>query len=122
GRIAPGGACRLLDCADGRMALTLTRAHDWAALPAFLGEQWHGPDHGATEDRWQAVTKAVAAMPVDELVERGRLLSLAVAADRLPAIPTPGWFVSDCEQPAARRSRNSRPLVVDLSSLWAGPL
>ena len=122
GRIAPGGACRLLDCADGRIALTLARAHDWAALPAFLGEQWHGPDHGATEDGWQAVTKAVAAMPVDELVERGRLLSLAVAADRLPARPAPGWFAIDCEQPAARRSRNSRPLVVDLSSLWAGPL
>ena len=122
GRIAPGGACRLLDCADGRIALSLARAHDWAALPAFLGEQWHGPDHGATEDGWQAVAKAVAAMPVDELVERGRLLSLAVAADRPPAIPTPGWFAIDCEQPAARRNRSARPLVVDLSALWAGPL
>ena len=26
GRIAPGAACRLLDCADGRIALTLARA------------------------------------------------------------------------------------------------
>ena len=84
GRVSPGGGCRLLDCADGRIALTLARAHDWAALPAFLGEKWPGPDSGATEDGWRAVAEAVSALPVDELVERGRLLSLAIAADRLP--------------------------------------
>jgi crotonobetainyl-CoA:carnitine CoA-transferase CaiB-like acyl-CoA transferase len=122
GRIAPGGACRLLECGDGRIALSLARAHDWAMLPAFLGEKWLGSDLGATDGAWRAVATAASGVPVEELVERGRLLSLAIAADRLPATPTRGWFVIDCEQPAARRSRGAGPLVVDLSALWAGPL
>ena len=122
GRVSPGGSCRLLDCADGRIALTLARAHDWEALPAFLGEKWHGPDSGASEGGWRAVAKAVSAVPVEDLIERGRLLSLAIAAERLPAKRTPAWFAIDCERRAAPLSLGARPLVVDLSALWAGPL
>ena len=121
GRIAPGGACRLLDCADGRVALALARPDDWAALPALLGEKWLGANfrHG---DDWRAVAEAVAGEQVDALVERGRLLSLAVSADRLPTGASPGWFEIDAEHAANAAPDRPAPLVLDLASLWAGPL
>lgn len=128
GRIAPGGICRLLDCADGRIALSLARAEDWASLPAWLdsGEPLHAesPSHGSpgSDAAWDAVAAAVARRRVDDLVERGRLLSLAIAADRLPTDSAAAWFEVDCEQPGAVHDPRPRPLVIDLSSLWAGPL
>jgi crotonobetainyl-CoA:carnitine CoA-transferase CaiB-like acyl-CoA transferase len=121
GPIAPGGACRLLDCADGRIAVTLAREHDWAALPAWL-ESNRLPAGFPGEPAWAFVAAAVADRPAGALVERGRLLALAVATDRLEADPMPGWFVIDCENGAARPRSRARPLVVDLSALWAGPL
>jgi len=123
GRIAPGGACRLLDCADGRIALTLARADDWASLPAWIGldATLDGGSREREDRTWAAVASVVSGRAVDELVERGRLLSLAVAADRLTE-PSADWFEIDCEDPAACSATAERPLVVDLSSLWAGPL
>ncbi len=57
-----------------------------------------------------------------ELVERGRLLGLAVAADQAPATKAPSWF-SEIAEGKPRQSTSERvPRVVDLSSLWAGPL
>ena len=34
GAVSPGGSCRLLDCADGQLALNLSRDADWELLPA----------------------------------------------------------------------------------------
>ena len=124
GRIAPGGACRLLDCADGRLALTLARADDWASLSAWIGldATLDGGSREREDRTWAAIASIVSGRAVDELVERGRLLSLAVAADRLTEPSGSDWFEIDCEDPAARSATAERPLVVDLSSLWAGPL
>jgi len=128
GRIAPGGACRLLNCADGRIALTLARLEDWASLPVWLAtEEWLGANFpeaeiSAREAIWGGVASAVAGQSVDALVESGRLLSLAIAADRLPVEPGSAWFEIDCEHPGSPRRGREPPLVVDLSSLWAGPL
>jgi len=125
GRIAPGGACRLLDCTDGRIAVSLARAEDWAAVPAWVGAMscsGAGPSFSEREVAWAAVASACAERRVDEVVERGRLLSLAVAADRVPGEPAATWLEIDCENPQATRGARERPLVVDFSSLWAGPL
>ncbi|NND67454.1 MAG: CoA transferase, partial [Halioglobus sp.] len=36
GAIAPGGSCRILPCADGHVAVNLTRDSDWQSLDAWL--------------------------------------------------------------------------------------
>jgi crotonobetainyl-CoA:carnitine CoA-transferase CaiB-like acyl-CoA transferase len=110
GRISANGSCRLLDTADGRIALNLPRAEDWELVPAFLGEK-------AAD--WAAVARAVGTRRAEELLAQGRLLGLAMARDEAVAAP-PGPF--RMEQLAAPCLKTRAPLVVDLSALWAGPL
>ena len=115
GTISPGGSCRLLRAANGWMALNLPRDDDFGLLPAWLGDAARG-------DPWDFVAERVARRAARPLVRRARLLGLAAAE----AVPTPQrpprWFrIARCGTPRRRR-RSTAPLVVDLSSLWAGPL
>lgn len=99
---APERTCRLLPTLDGWLAVNLARESDVDLLPAWL-------EDGA--DEWE---KVVADRPTAALVERGVLLGMAVAA--------PGECTS---RPTRRRvSEHGRTAfrVVDLSSMWAGPL
>jgi hypothetical protein len=125
GPVSPGGSCRLLEAADGVLALSLARDDDWALLPAWL-EAEVPPD-------WEPLARAVRDRSAQTLVERGHELGLAVAN------ALPGELVGDPVFPPSPRRRESStkgavrldsrlrgndkpPLVVDLSSLWAGPL
>lgn len=111
GAVSPNGSCRLYEAVDGHIALNLPRAEDWEMAPALVGEE--------LADR-RALAAAIRHLPVDALVERGRLLGLGIAADRSVTPPARPFQVSRLGQarpPAARA-----PLVVDLSALWAGPL
>jgi len=56
GRVSAGGACHLLDCADGAIALSLPRPDDWQLLPALFED--------ASPCDWQAVGQAVTAVYV----------------------------------------------------------
>ncbi len=114
GAIAPGGACRLLRAADGWLAVNLTRDDDWQLLPAWL-------EH-AVAASWEALAGQLGRRPLQELLERGRLLGLAVAAVAAPSpIPAP-WQVVTHAGSSRRAAPRATPLVVDLSALWAGPL
>ena len=108
GRISCGGATRLLQTDDAWIALSLTRPDDEDLVPAWIG----------CEPAWPSVERAVATRPADELVDRGRLLGLPVArlGERSSTQPSARTRLGDA--PELRRA----PLVVDLSSLWAGPL
>lgn len=117
GRVSAGGACRLLSGADGWLALSLARPDDWQLLPAWLES---GP-----LDSWPAVANAVADANVDILLERGRMLGLALAKSPDHRPPGPARWCRWLERSRtvdAKVSRRGTPLVVDLSSLWAGPL
>ena len=115
GRVSAGGASRLLCAADGWIAASLARPDDLSSLPAWLGVE-------PTGDPWRAVAEHVRERTLAELVERGRLLGLAVApAAELPS-EIPPWMRVAARGPGVRRSPGTPPLVVDLSSLWAGPL
>lgn len=122
GPIAPGGSCRLLEAADGTLALNLARAGDWELLPAWL--------EADGLDAWERVAHVVHERSLADLVDRGRELGLALAADASPDAEPPAWFSAvgaahgrDFSPVAAvGRSHDSSPLVIDLSSLWAGPL
>lgn len=113
GRVSAGGASRLLRTRDGWCALTLSRPDDVAAVPALLEADSVGPDP------WRAVTDWVATRDADTAVARARLLGMpaAVLAEAAPC------------QPAVRRITTPAPprpwadlLVVELASMWAGPL
>jgi len=114
GRVSAGGASRLLRAADGWIAASLVRPDDLASLPAWLGVEPVG-------DAWRALAERVRERGAAELVERARLLGLAVApaAERPSEIP-PRMRIA--ARGPRRRRGGGPPLVVDLSSLWAGPL
>jgi crotonobetainyl-CoA:carnitine CoA-transferase CaiB-like acyl-CoA transferase len=116
GRVAPGGSCRLVRAADGWLALNLSRADDRALLPAWLGEEPPGADP------WPAVKRGVAREAVAALVARARLLGLAAAPAGAPEPGGCAWLRLAARGPRGRPAAGARPLVLDLSSLWAGPL
>lgn len=115
GSVSAGGRCRLLRAADRWIAVSLARPDDVALLPAWLGD-------GDTRDAWAFVASGIAGRAAADVVERARLLGLPAAV----AIP-PEPVAVPCLRIALRGRRAPRstpraPLVLDLSSLWAGPL
>lgn len=113
---SPGGTCRLLPCRDGHIAINLARPDDWAMMPAWLESAY------ATD--WPAIAAKMSRWSAAQLLERARLLGLAAAVSAVPE-PSPWFELDQLGLPAAPRPRHpgaERPLVVDLSSLWAGPL
>ena len=114
GRVSPNGTCRLLTTPDGDVALNLPRPDDIELVPALTETS------RAIHDPWEAVTETASRMPAGEFVSRARLLGLAAAV--------PGERVAEHPYRSTRLAE-PRPLatdrswaVVDLSSLWAGPL
>lgn len=115
GAISPGGGSRLLRAADGWLAISLTRSADWDLIPAWLEE-----DAAAS---WDSVTATVSQRPAALLLERGRLLGLAVALAGPPSRTPASWHAVMLDSaPGGTAKNRERPLVIDLSSLWAGPL
>lgn len=116
GAVSAGGSCRLLRCRDGMLAVNLARPEDWASVAAWL-------DGDAASD-WDGLAHALRHRGRDPAIERARLLGLPVAAAALPVAGSAVGRWCSVRRCAARLERrgSQRPLVVDLSSLWAGPL
>ncbi|QHS09328.1 CoA transferase [Sinimarinibacterium sp. NLF-5-8] len=113
GRVSAGGSCRVLDCKDGAIAVNLARDDDWDLLPAWLQRE--------VPQNWEALTQAARDFIMHDLVEDGRLLGLAVAPVVPPPSRPPPWCAGALPQIKAE-PRARAPRVLDLSSLWAGPL
>ena len=114
-QVSANGRCHLLATRDGWLAINLARDEDWSLLPAWLEHQGALPDLGA-------VAQLVKQASTDLLVGRGRLMGLPLAACGPPA-RMDNWFTRlHASPPLSPDRRQSQPLVVDLSSLWAGPL
>ncbi len=114
GRVSAGRASRLLRAADGWYAASLARDDDRELVPAWL--EIDPPD---ADEIWDVVEREVALRPVEELSRRAALLGL------------PGGGVGEVVdgRPAVLDLLGAAParpiagaVVVDLSSLWAGPL
>jgi hypothetical protein len=114
GRVSAGGATRLLRGADGWCAITLSRPADTDSVPAILGT-------AEITDPWAALEDAVRQRPVKELADRAQLLGVPAAA--LPPTAPGGtpWRTRRIAAPIGR-ARLAGARVVDLSSMWAGPL
>ena len=112
GRISAGGATRLLPSRDGWCAITLSRPDDVDAVPALVQSD-------ATADPWRAVPHWAAGRTAAAVTDRARLLGLPAAAlGETPAAPPRVHPLGRAASPHAL----SDLLLVDLSSMWAGPL
>lgn len=118
GTASCGGGTRLIECADAWLAVTLAREEDLAGLPA-----WIGADPGTRDAAWPVLRDRLANLAAVEAVATARLLEIpaAVAGERTATEPWSLTAPGDAA-PAKRRVISWPPLVVDLSSLWAGPL
>ncbi|GAB3715676.1 CoA transferase [Nocardiopsis nanhaiensis] len=122
-----GGAFRALPTADGWWAISLPRAHDLELIPALVERRVHGD--------WDTLANWSRERTAAEASERAQTLGLAAAV--VPAEPG----AADDEQARHRRAHSGAasplslgapggprplgrhaPVVVDLTSLWAGPL
>jgi hypothetical protein len=113
GTISAGGSCRLLRARDGWIAVNLARADDYASVPAWL-------EIPSGADDWSAIAAAVAGRSAAPLVARARLLGLAAAASAPPEASRVPWYRVVAGGPRVQRAPAARPLVLDLSALWAG--
>ncbi len=112
GPISVGGACRFVEASDGYVALNLPRPDDVASLPALV-------EADVDQDDWPAVAVALAALSAATVVERASLLGLAASA--VGEVERPVSPARELSRGGPRRVVQ-RPLVIDMTSLWAGPL
>lgn len=137
GPLSPGGSCRLLSCSDGWLAVNLARSDDLAALAAWLQLETAPPS--STASAWPLLERELDHRSCGPLLERAELLGLPVSRVTRPAAVAPAWMRfaqgittlngatlngATLEGLALDRPTLAAdsPLVVDLSSLWAGPL
>lgn len=116
GKVSAGlGGSRLMPTRDGNwFALTLIREIDRELLPALFGDadlDIHDPT---------AIAAAVLRSDGATLLDTGRLLGLPVALlDEVPASPAVEVMTRGTRR---ERTAGHRPLVIDMSAIWAGPL
>ncbi len=137
GPCSAGGFAQMVRARDGWVTLNLPRPSDTEALPALVGA-------AVAADGWGEVESRIASMAVTEVVEQGSQLGLAVAGvgaidtethprsaetsqlglavAGVGATPAPQQPWSVRSDGPGRRRRGRAPVVLDLTSLWAGPL
>jgi hypothetical protein len=124
GQVSAGGSSFLLRCANGWCAVTLSRPVDLAAVPAILGVLGLDSADLSTGER-QALAAAALVRPAEDLADAAQLLGVPAAALPQVTSPSPGawppWRTVRIA-PSSSGARLSGALVVDLSSMWAGPL
>jgi hypothetical protein len=113
GAASANGSCRMVRARDGWLAVNLPRDSDLEAVPA-----WIGCDLGA--EPWAAIVAAARETDAELLVEDAQRLGLPVAQVGSVTACAP-------EAPLIRMAGGAGPRrgplrVLDLSSLWAGPL
>ncbi len=112
GDISAGGSCRLLAAADGWLALNLARDEDWAMLPALLEDE--------IDLNWATLRTALQRHDTAALVERGRLLGLALAPLALPPAQAPPWHRVLATGPTCGEIPSPAPREREGPTKWEG--
>jgi hypothetical protein len=112
GQVSCGGGARLVRAADRWVAVALPRPEDRGAVPAWLGSA------PPTDDPWPQVAAAIAGRAASDVAADARLLEIPCAVVGETPPPTAPWRITA----GPPGPPVERPLVVDLSALWAGPL
>lgn len=106
-----GGTFRALRTRDGWLGLSLARPDDLASIPALV-RRAGAPCSWETAETW------ASAQSTREALAQAHLLGLAAAGWPAPTVSREAVVVTG----GGSRAQEERPLVVDLTSLWAGPL
>jgi hypothetical protein len=117
GTTSCGGSCRLLPSRNGFMAVSLPRAEDMEAVPAWL-ELDDVPESVAA--MWSSVASHLQQGDPDSLLARAQLLGLPAA--QVGGSAGHVGVVRSLLGEAQPRPDLTGLIVVDLSALWAGPL
>jgi hypothetical protein len=120
GQVSAGGSTRLLRATDGWCAVTLSRPEDMDAVPAILGTLG---SVDPPETPWAGLEAAARAVTAADLADAAQLLGVPAAAlpAAPPSAPWPPWRATRIAAPSPGMALRSA-VVVDLSSMWAGPL
>ena len=117
-----GGGTRLMRSSDGWIAVSLARDSDREAVPAWLCSEVPALADDASDAMWESVESLVTGRKSGELVERAVLLGMPVVrlgeARRRASPATTTRRIGPAQPLPSLAGR----VVVDLSSLWAGPL
>lgn len=113
GRISANGSCRLLAARDGWVAVNLARRTDVDAVPAAVQA---AVDLG---DPWPAIEAFARPRTAAEVADRFQLLDIPAAVLDDPAVDATAAVVLHRLGDSAEATGST---VVDLSSMWAGPL
>ncbi len=139
GRTSVGRHCRLIPTADSWVAVSLARPDDLGLLPAFSNgtiewppgdgrpsgpERRTAPDPGTADvppEVWGLLEAECRDRATADVVATASELGLPVGGLGLEARPDQvPWRVDRVGDPSVGPVR--RPVVVDLSALWAGPV
>ena len=115
----PRSAFRVLPASTGWLGLSLPRESDRELVPALTETDLDTADPAAC---WAAVACWLTGRTAVEAEERAILLGLPAARIPDEGQLQPGRPPVLRTQGGRRSSATEAPLVVDLSSLWAGPL
>lgn len=110
GPTSAGGSCRIIGAADAALAVNLPRVSDIEAIPAWL-------EADVGDDLWSDIERVCAGRDSAVMAERAELLGLPIA---IVGETDAGEAFTDLPGPSTPIAWP--PLVVDLSSMWAGPL
>ncbi len=111
GRMSPNQSCRLIEGQDGHIALNLAREDDWDLAPILFGVD------GVLD--WPDIENAAAKLKCADMLDFGIELGLPIARHGFAEAPRSPFKIAEG---AVCVSRTRSPLVLDFSSLWAGPL
>lgn len=108
---SPNHHCRLVETADGWIAVNLAREDDRNAVDAWL-------ECEADLDPWDAITELAGKRRGADLLERAVLLGLPVAL----VGETAEQHIQEAKTLSTKPVYMPDLNVIDLSALWAGPL
>jgi CoA-transferase family III len=115
-RAAPfsaGGHFQIMPARDGWFGLSLARDSDVELVPALV-------EGSPTPTPWRAVAQWLRTVTIGQAEKRAVLLGLPAAS--VPSVPPARRRPGVVSTPGGRRNVVDHPVVVDLTSLWAGPL
>ena len=115
GRLSCNRTTQLLTCLDGHISLTIARLEDRDLLAASFETTL-----AESDDVWDFAKQQCAHRSVEEVCDRVTMLGLSAAI--LGEVQSPAEHTGHIRTYAAAGTGRERPVVIDLSSLWAGPL
>ena len=110
GETSAGGSCRLIKTLDATLAVNLPRQEDISSVSAWLQAE-------VKDDIWSVIQSYAINSSSQVLLERAKLLGLAVSE-----VGEAKDMTIEITRKSSIAAYSRQPKVVDLSSMWAGPL